>query len=142
MTLLRSPEQAKLAELYAVGGGLLMRYRDPTDNAGEHLQAVLADTIAQRVPLLERVREAEQARGDIPPAADHEINQIRIVTDRVLASLLGEHALATRLVRGEEAWLTLIEEARGMDWADDERTLLEDLAAGTREAIQRLRAAA
>jgi len=140
MTLLRSPEQAKLAELYSVGGGLSARYGELIDTADEALQRVLAETIRRRAPLLEQVRRAEQARGDLPPAPDYEINQVRVVTDRILAGLLGEDALTPRLARGEEAWLTLVRGARELDWSIEERELLEQLAERARQTIGQLRA--
>jgi hypothetical protein len=140
MTVLRSPQQAKLAELYAVGGGLVARYRELVDTAADSLASVLADANAQRAPLLERIRAAEQARGDLPPAADQEINEVRVVTDRVLAGLLGQDALASRLLQSETAWRALLEDAGDNDWTDDERELIDRLAAHTESVIGQLEA--
>jgi hypothetical protein len=140
MTLLRSSEQAKLAELYAVGGGLVARYRELGDTAVDSLASVLAEAIAQRTPLLERIRAAEQARGDLPPAPDQEINEVRVVTDRILTGLLGQDALASRLLQSEAAWRALLEDAGDNDWSDDERELIDRLAAQAESVIGQLEA--
>jgi hypothetical protein len=67
MTLLRSPQQGKLAELHSVGGGMTTRYGELIEGVAEPLRSVLAETVSQRAPLLERIREAERKRGDLPP---------------------------------------------------------------------------
>jgi hypothetical protein len=140
MTLLRSPQQGKLAELHSVGGGMTTRYSELIEGVAEPLRSVLAETVSQRAPLLERTREAERKRGDLPPAPDHEINQVRSLTDRILGGLFGEEALTSRLVRGEEAWLELVEVAREGDWTEDECELLDQLSKQAHSAVRRLRA--
>lgn len=80
--LIRSDEQAKLGELYALGSGMLLRYRDLRAAGAGELQPLLERVLAERSELIDRLAKAEQARAQVQSAPDQEINELR--------SLLGE----------------------------------------------------
>jgi len=143
MSLIRSPEQAMLAELHSLGAGLLMRY-EGLPSAGEYLAVVnvLRSTLSRRHELLEAVADAERRRGDFPSAGNQELAELRALADRVAGALAGEGTLVRRLIAAEDSWQKAIDEAEGMDWSEDERSILDALHDDSRETLQALTAIA
>lgn len=142
MSLLRTAEQAKLADLLAIARGLAIRYEELSNTAGDRLTPVLQRILDTRRPLLDSIAAAIEARGDLPPVADLEINELRAIIDRVLASLLGEQALETRLLHAEEDWCSILQDAKVLDWTDAEAKLLDALETQADESQRMLRGAA
>lgn len=138
--MLRSEEQAKLAELHGLGGGMLARYRELLDDVPHRVTPFLQAVVERRSELVERIAAAEAARADLPSAADLEINELRAMGDRVLAAMFGEATLYQRIRRAEQEWGALLGEATDLDWRGDERELLADLQSESRESLQLLKA--
>ncbi len=138
--LIRSDEQAKLGELYALGSGMLLRYRELLAAGAGELQPLLERVLAQRGELIDRLAEAEQARSQVQSAPDQEINELRALGDRFLKALLGEDPLKNRLLKAEQEWIAELEQAQPLAWADTERELLAALAAESGISIAELRA--
>lgn len=140
MSLIRTAEQAKLAELCAVGNGMMLRYGELLDSAAaDRLAPTLDDIASQRRPLLNRVAAAAKVRGDTPPAADQEINELRAVMDRILGYLLGEQKIKQRLLQAEEDWLILLRDARSLTWAERELQVLQALELQAESSLRQLR---
>lgn len=139
MTLWRSTEHAKLGELHAVGEGILLRYRKLLDAGAGRVSQFLQVVIDKRGRLLDRVAAAEVARGDLPTAADREINEVRTLGDRVFKALLGENTLHNRLTQSEQEWQAMIRDAQGLEWADGEKTLLQALESESSSSLRLLK---
>lgn len=139
MSLFRTPEQTKLAELHAIGGGMLLRYDAMQDHQGEAIIRVVQSASSRRRQLLGAIADAARKRGDIPPAGDREINEVHALADRFVTKLLGEEALYQRLLQAEESWQTVLDDALGLEWRSDERKILQALRNESRDTLQALR---
>lgn len=135
LKLIRSDKEAMLGELKALGSGTLLRYRDLLDAGAGTLEPILQRTLRRRSELVERIAEAEQARARIRSAPDTEINEVRALSDRIFKALLGEDLLQKRILKTEQDWQSRLELAKGLDWNDDERELLDQLVLENRQAI-------
>ncbi|MCP5390055.1 MAG: hypothetical protein H6920_00295 [Sphingomonadaceae bacterium] len=127
-----------MAELLAEGRGLLLRYEQLAEGAPEPLTSTLQEIIATRAPLLDDLAQAQRARGQLPPAGDHEINQIRATVDALTSVVWGEMNARQRLLQAEDAWLQQLSDDNGMAWSEAERALLRTLqrdAKATRECL-------
>lgn len=138
MSLIRTPEQTKLAELHAIGRGMLLRYDALQDDAHEAIVKVIRDASSRRRELLDAIADAARKRGDIPPAGDREINEVHALADRFATKLFGEETLYQRLLQAEESWQTAIDDALSLDWHSDERKRLNALRDQGRETLRAL----
>jgi hypothetical protein len=138
MAILHTTETASLGEMLAAGRGLLLRYRDLSDQAGGTLAAAVDDVIAARAPLLDRVEAAIRRRDQLPPAADKEPNELHALFDSLAGAIAGDELLATRIVDAERGWAELLETASGLDWDSDESETLSALRRESAQALARL----
>lgn len=140
MPLIRSKEEAQLGELLAVGRGMLLRYAELREGDLGDLDGTLAAVIEARTELLERLASLDRERGDLPPAGDHEINQINALVDGLVAAVLGSESLRERLLRAEEGWKDLLDCDDDFAWRDEEVAVLDALRAENDAAIAALHA--
>lgn len=138
MKVIRTPEQTMLAELYAIGNGLLMRYANLAADGAGPIATELHTIIDRRTPLLSRLTAAEQARDDLPDAGDQEINEIRSAIDSLAGILLGEESARQRLVAAEREWAEKLQRAMSLDWNAAENRLLQDLREDSTAALSAL----
>lgn len=139
MTILHTAETARLGELLAVGRGLLLRYRDLRDGMPGPLRTAVDDTIDARSPLLDQVEEAIRQRGQLPPAADKEPNELHALLDGLGGALLGDELLTARIVDAEAAWAGLLDAGMDHAWDADEQELMTALRRDSAAALERLR---
>ena len=139
MGLIRADEQAKLGELYALGSGMLQRYRGLLATGAGELEPLLERVLSERSELIDRLGEAERARAQVQSAPDQEINELRMLSDRFLKALLGEDPLKKRLLKAEQDWMAELEQAQSLAWTDTERELLAALSAESATSIGELR---
>ena len=138
MSIIRTPEQTKLAELHAIGAGMLVRYSALQEQDSEALIGIIENVVDRRGRLLDAVAAASKRRGDIPPAGDHEANELRALVDRFTAKLFGEDSLHERILGAEASWLEALDDARGMNWEGDEQSVLHALREESRRTIAAL----
>jgi hypothetical protein len=138
MSLIRTPEQTRLAELQAIGSGMLTRYEALQAQDAQPLVDFLRQLLARRRELLEAVASAAEARGDLPSAGDQAVNEIHALADRFLSGLFGEQTLYERVANAESSWSDALEKARHLDWHGTERKLLQALLDESHDARQRL----
>lgn len=138
MTMIRTPELGMLADLVAVGHGLLIRYGNLADEKDNPLAAKVQSIITRRTPLLEQLAAAEHARGDLPDTGDREINEVRSTLDSLAGSLLGEDSTRQRLQSAEQEWMDRLNAAQQLDWRDDETRLLRALLSDSQSALDAL----
>ncbi|MDX1625096.1 MAG: hypothetical protein R3323_01170 [Wenzhouxiangellaceae bacterium] len=141
MSIMRDDHQASLAGLHSDGSELLQRYRDLLEGQqlSEELRVLLRRVLSEREPLMERLREIDRTRGDLPKAGDPERAFLKSLADWVGDRVLDDSAAtAERLADAERDWLDDIEEAMDLDWRDDEREVLAALRDHVRETRARL----
>ena len=143
MTVVRDSRQAALAELQAVGAGLLVRYRELLDSGIDPaLGGVLSGIVYGREPLLNRLAALAGRRDDQPTAADQERNEYRAIADRASRWVEGEQGMLRRIVEDERDWRERLERASGLSWEDGERRLFIGLEGEAEQALRRLQALA
>jgi predicted nucleic acid-binding Zn-ribbon protein len=141
MTLLRSDRQATLAELHARGAELLLRYEAAAELEAlpSALRATLERLAAERRPLVEALADLERAHEDLPKAGNEERAWVQALTDRFWRALLGDtHDLIERLRISDREWLERVEQARELDWLDEEAAIIDRLAGHLRKTLQTL----
>ncbi|MEQ8659687.1 MAG: hypothetical protein RLW62_02600 [Gammaproteobacteria bacterium] len=139
MSLLNDPQQAALADLDAAGSGLLLRYGGLLESdIPPALRNELARIIETRRALLDRLARRERSRGNLPNAADEELNELRLLVDKLTGRVADPAGLQARVLRAEEDWLARVERARELAWHADEDALLARLEYDARDATSRL----
>jgi hypothetical protein len=133
--MIRSNEQARLAELLAVGRGMLLRYERLLESDITPCVDVLRQVIDARMPLLDQLADAERARCDLPPGGDHEANDFNAAVDSLLGPLFGAAAVQHRLLQAERHWAQMLDDGRALDWQADEIELFDRLRGDSRNAI-------
>ena len=138
MSIVRTAEQTKLAELQAIGKGMLIRYGELMHQGDKDLSERIELILSQRRPLLDAVATAQESRGEFPEAGDREVNELHAFVDRILAALLGQDSLKKRVQRAEESWRSTLDDAMHLDWHQRERQALQALVEDNARALQAL----